>query len=49
MKRERCEKGGYDGNSTTEENSKGNNNLWKWEDINDITVKYIEIYSKCNN
>jgi len=45
--REDCNSGGYDTNSTTDENSKGSDNLWKWGDIKDITVKYVEVYSKC--
>ena len=44
--REACNSGGYDANSKTEENSKGNDNLWKWDDIKNITIKYAEIYSK---
>jgi hypothetical protein len=46
--RQNCHGGGYETNSRTEENSKGNDNLWKWNDIKDITVKYIEVYCKCN-
>jgi hypothetical protein len=45
--RENCNRGGYDTNSKTDENSKGSDNLWKWEDIKDITVKYVEVYCKC--
>ena len=45
--REACNSGGYDANSKTEENSKGNDNLWKWDDIKNVTIKYVEIYSKC--
>jgi len=45
--RQDCKSGGYDLNSKIDENSKGNNNLWKWEDIEDITVKYVEVYCKC--
>jgi len=45
--RQDCKSGGYDLNSKTEENSKGNDNLWRWEDIEDITVKYVEVYCKC--
>ena len=45
--RENCNSGGYDSNSNTTENSKGSNNLWKWDDIKDITVKYVEVYCKC--
>jgi hypothetical protein len=46
--REDCNSGGYDSNSKTEENSKGSDNLWKWDDIKDITIKYVEVYCKCN-
>lgn len=45
--REECNSGGYDANSKTDENSKGGDNLWKWSEIEDITVKYVEVYSKC--
>lgn len=46
--RQNCQSGGYDSNSKTEENSIGKANLWKWSDIESITVKYAEIYFKCN-
>lgn len=45
--RQDCKSGGYDTNSKSDEKSKGSNNLWKWSDIEDITIKYVEIYSKC--
>lgn len=46
--RENCNTGGYDSNSKEVEDSKGKDNLWKWNDIEDITVKYVEVYCKCN-
>jgi Fibronectin type III domain len=45
--REKCKSGRYDTNSKTEEISKGSDNLWKWNDIKDITIKYVEVYCKC--
>jgi len=45
--REACNSGGYDTNSTAFEDNKGNDNLWKWSDIKDVTLKYVEIYCKC--
>jgi len=47
MLRENCNNGGYDVNSKKEENSKGNDNLWRWSDIKDVTIKYVEVYCKC--
>lgn len=47
MLRENCNNGGYDVNSKKEENSKGNDNLWRWSDIKDVTIKYVETYCKC--
>jgi hypothetical protein len=47
VKRENCNSGGYNTNSTTEEDSKGNDNLWKWSELSNITVKYVEVYCKC--
>jgi len=47
FKTQDCNSGGYDANSKTDENSKGSDNLWKWSDIKDITVKYVEVYCKC--
>jgi uncharacterized protein YvpB len=44
ISRENCNGGGYDLNSKTSESSKGGHNLWKWVDLNNITVKYIESY-----
>ncbi|WP_461633068.1 fibronectin type III domain-containing protein [Labilibaculum euxinus] len=45
--RENCNSGGYDSNSKTDEDSKGKDNLWKWEDIKNVTIKYVEVYSEC--
>ncbi len=45
--REACNSGGYDTNSNTFEDNKGDDNLWKWSDIKDVTLKYAEIYCKC--
>lgn len=45
--REECNSGGYDANSNTFEDTKGNDNLWKWSDIQDVTLKYVEAYCKC--
>jgi len=47
MSRENCESGGYNINSNTEEDSKGKDNLWRWSDIKDVTIKYVEVYCKC--
>ena len=44
--RENCEEGGYDANPKTTEGSKGEDNLWKWEDMGEVTLKYAEIYCK---
>ena len=45
--REACNSGGYDTNSNAFEDAKGSDNLWKWSDIQDVTLKYVEVYCKC--
>jgi hypothetical protein len=46
--RENCSGSGYDLNSETAEDNKGDNNLWLWSDLANITVKYVEIYYNCD-
>ena len=45
--REACNSGGYDTNSNTSEDTKGNDNFWKWSDIQDVTLKYVEVFCEC--
>ena len=46
--RQNCKSGGYETNSKTNESSLGKDNLWKWKDIKDVTILYVEVYLSCN-
>ena len=44
--RQKCNSGGYEKNNKTSEGAAGNNNEWYWDDIENVTIKYVESYER---
>jgi hypothetical protein len=44
--RQKCNSGGYEKNNKTSEGAAGNNNEWYWNDIENVTIKYVESYER---